>query len=122
MNLADERIEKDTRRVMSVLQQHVGESHAIRLPELCKQTNLGDRGARRILESLAVDYGVPIGSYSSKAGRWIIADENERRHVLRELYSRRGAINARIYSIERAHLPTLTLTAVQPTLFEKGTE
>ena len=59
-----------------------------------------------ILEVLVKDYKWPIGAHAGKAGRWIIANEQERWHVANELLSREDELRARRRIIEQAHLPT----------------
>lgn len=98
--------EPELRKVASVMADHVGEENAITLEQLCVKTGMGDRQTRLALEVLTKDYGVPIGSYSGKSGRWIIADELEKGKVIAELISRATALHERANALRRAQLPS----------------
>lgn len=97
--------EPELRRVARVMAEHIGEDNAITLEQLCRQTGLADRQTRLALEVLTKNYGVPIGSYSGKSGRWIIADEAEMGKVVAELISRATALHERANALKRARLP-----------------
>lgn len=98
--------EADIRLVAAVMSEHVGEENAVRLEALVARCGLGERQVRDILEVLVKDHGWPIGAHAGKAGRWIIANEQERWHVANELLSRENELRARRRIIEQAHLPT----------------
>ena len=97
--------EADIRLVAAVMSEHVGEENAVRLESLVARCGLGERQVRDILEVLVKDHGWPIGAHAGKAGRWIIANEQERWHVANELLSRENEIRARRKVIEQAHIP-----------------
>jgi len=98
--------EDDVRLVAACMSEHVGEGNAVRLESLVARCGLGERQVRDILEVLVKDYKWPIGAHAGKAGRWIIANEQERWHVANELLSREDELRARRRIIEQAHLPT----------------
>ena len=97
--------EADIRLVAACMSDHVGEENAVRLEALVKRCGLGERQVRDILEVLVKDHGWPIGAHAGKAGRWIIANNEERWHVANELLSRETELRKRRLAIERAHLP-----------------
>ena len=98
--------EADIRLVAACMSEHIGEENAVRLEALVARCGLGERQVRDILEVLVKDYKWPIGAHAGKAGRWIIANEQERWHVANELLSREDELRARRKVIEQAHLPT----------------
>ena len=97
--------EADIRLVAAVMSEHVGEENAVRMEKLVARCGLGERQVRDILEVLVKDYKWPIGAHAGKAGRWIIANEQERWHVANELLSRENELRARRKVIEQAHIP-----------------
>ena len=97
--------EADIRLVAAVMSEHVGEENAVRMEKLVARCGLGERQVRDILEVLVKDYKWPIGAHAGKAGRWIIANEQERWRVANELLSRENELRARRRIIELAHLP-----------------
>jgi len=97
--------EADVRLVAACMSDHVGEENAVRLEALVARCGLGERQVRDILEVLVKDYKWPIGAHAGKAGRWIIANEQERWHVANELLSRENELRARRKVIEQAHIP-----------------
>lgn len=104
--------------LLGALCEHLGEDNAITPRHLALTLGVSERYVRHLLEILVVGYGVPIGSYSRTTGRWIIMNEDERSRVLKDLYSRRNAIDARINSIALAKLPpSLDFKPTQPQLF-----
>jgi hypothetical protein len=98
--------EADIRLVAAVMSEHVGQENAVRLESLVARSGLGERQVRDILGVLVKDYKWPIGAHAGKAGRFIIANEQERWHVANELLSREDELRARRRIIEQAHLPT----------------
>jgi len=98
--------EAEVRKVARVMTDHIGEENAVRLEEISSRAHLGERQTRDVLEILVKDYGFPIGAHAGKAGRWLIASEDERGHVTRELLSREISIRDRRRAIEKAVLPT----------------
>lgn len=98
--------EADIRLVAACMSEHIGEENAVRLDRPVARCGLGERQVRDILEVLVKDYKWPIGAHAGKAGRWIIATEEERWHVANELLSRENELRARRRIIEQAHLPT----------------
>ena len=99
--------EADIRRVASCMSEHVGEGNAVRLESLVARCGLGERQVRDILEVLVKQYKWPIGAHAGKAGRFIIANEQERWHVANELLSRENELRARRKVIEQAHIPAV---------------
>ena len=99
--------EADIRLVAAVMSEHVGQENAVRLESLVARCGLGERQVRDILEVLVKDYKWPIGAHAGKAGRWIIANEQERWHVANELLSREDELRARRKVIEQAHIPAV---------------
>jgi len=97
--------EADVRLVAACMSDHVGEENAVRLEALVARCGLGERQVRDILETLVKAYKWPIGAHAGKAGRWIIANEQERWHVANELLSRENELRARRKVIEQAHIP-----------------
>lgn len=97
--------EADIRLVAACMSDHVGEENAVRLESLVSRSGLGERQVRDILKVLVKEHGWPIGAHAGKAGRWIIADEQERWRVANELLSREDELRARRRIIEQAHLP-----------------
>ena len=86
------------------MSDHVGEENAVRMEKLVARCGLGERQVRDILEVLVKDYKWPIGAHAGKAGRWIIANEQERWRVANELLSRENELRARRKVIEQAHI------------------
>ena len=99
--------ETDIRLVASCMSEHIGQDNAVKLERLVARTGLGERQVRDILEVLVKDYKWPIGAHAGKAGRWIIANEQERWHVANELLSRENELRARRKVIEQAHIPAV---------------
>lgn len=112
--------EADVRLVAACMTEHIGEQNAVRIEDLSGRVGFGERQVRDMLETITTVYGIPIGSHSGKAGRWIIANEGERYGVIAELASRRNAIDDRIRAVREARLPVelpLDLQAAQAELF-----
>ena len=112
--------EADIRFVAALMTDYIGEDNAVRLDDLCKRSGFGERQVRDMLETITTVYGIPIGSHSGKAGRWIIASEGERMGVVAELASRRNSLDARMRAVREARLPVelpLDLQAAQEELF-----
>ena len=63
--------EDDVRRVAEVMVNHIGEENRITLQNLVALTKLNERTVRVILNTLVVEFGIPIGAFSGRAGRWI---------------------------------------------------
>lgn len=113
--------EADIRFVAALMTDYIGEENAVRLDDLCRRAGFGERQVRDMLETITVFYGIPIGSHSGKAGRWIIANENERQSVIAELASRRNALDDRIKAVRGVRLPVelpVEIKEVQPALLD----
>jgi hypothetical protein len=95
----------EVRLVAAVMSDYVGEENAVRLERLAARVGLGERQVRDILETLVVTYGWPIGAHAGKAGRWIIANEEERWRVLGDLDSRQKALYTRRNALLTAKVP-----------------
>lgn len=114
--------EADVRLVAACMTDYVGEENAVRIERLAARVGMGERQVRDILETLVKSYGIPIGAHAGKAGRWIIANEGERRAVLADLASRVTETNARIRALREAKLAPaepLRVELVQPTLLDE---
>lgn len=98
--------EADIRLVADCMSDHVGEENAVRLEALVARCGLSEHQVLDILETLVKAHKWPIGEHAGKAGRWIIANEQERWHVANELLSRENELRARRKVIEQAHIPT----------------
>jgi hypothetical protein len=110
----------DIRMVAALMTDYIGEDNAVKLDDLCRRSGFGERQVRAMLETITTVYGIPIGSHSGRAGRWIIADEAERMGVIAELVSRRNALDDRIRAVREARLPVklpLDLQEAQAELF-----
>ena len=100
--------EQDVYAVLRVMLNHVGEDNSISLDAI---GNLAfgdiaqDRKTRACLETLVTKYGVPVGAYSGKAGRWICASAEEIERVAADLESRVQSTNDRIAALRRIPLP-----------------
>lgn len=124
----------DVRKVARVMAEHVGEENAITLKSLClkagffKQSDSGaisydERKTRVILNTLVVEYGIPIGAFSGRAGRWICVNSGEVDRVVADLQSRVNETKARINALRLATIPAElddagSLEPLAPTLFE----
>lgn len=95
----------EVRLVAAVMSDYVGEENAVRLERLAARVGLGERQVRDILETLVVSYGWPIGAHAGRAGRWIIANEEERWKVLGDLDSRQKALYTRRNALLTAKVP-----------------
>lgn len=118
--LAAQITEADIRFVAALMTDYIGEDNAVRLDDLCRRSGFGERQVRDMLETITTVYGIPIGSHSGKAGRWIIANEGERYGVIAELASRRNSLDNRIRAVREARLPVelpLDLQVAQAELF-----
>lgn len=109
--------EADIRLVAAVMSDHVGEENAVTIQQLTARTGLHERVVRSILSTLVTDYGIPIGAQSGKAGRYIIATEDERQAVIADLRSRTAETEKRIKALQRATL--IQTPPVEPEL-EQG--
>jgi hypothetical protein len=96
----------EVRLVAAVMSDYVGEENAVRLERLAARVGLGERQVRDILETLVVSYEWPIGAHAGRAGRWIIANEEERWRVLGDLDSRQKALYARRNALLTAKVPS----------------
>ena len=94
----------ELRLVADVMSDYIGEENAVKLPVLCKRVSMSERKVRMILERLTKEFGIPIGAQSGKAGRFIIATEDERQAVIADLASRVSETQARIRSLRNAEL------------------
>ncbi len=100
----------DVRKVAGVMLKHIGEKNRIALGELADQafgefTESTERKTRLILAKLVTDYHMPIGAYSAKPGRWLCADEEERRRVVMDLTARHNELENRIRALRLAAVP-----------------
>jgi hypothetical protein len=95
----------EVRLVAAVMSDYVGEENAVRIERLAARVGLGERQVRDILETLVVTYGWPIGAHAGRAGRWIIANEEERWKVLGDLDSRQKALYTRRNALLTAKVP-----------------
>ena len=103
-------VDADVRKVAQVMLSHVGEKNRIALGELADQafgefTESTERKVRLILAKLVTDYHMPIGAYSAKPGRWLCADEEERRRVVMDLTARYNELQNRIHALRLAAVP-----------------
>lgn len=108
------------RAVANVMIWHVGAANAIDLPDLAravfgKVTESTTRATREILETLTVEYHLPVCSLSGKAGRWLAADEEEREQAARELEDRGRHTLDRAAALRRASIPAVFQPDNQPT-------
>ena len=115
--------EDDVRRVAEVMVNHIGEENRITLQNLVALTKLNERTVRVILNTLVIEYGIPIGAFSGRAGRWICATQQELDMVISDLQSRVNETKARINALRLATIPAELdrvekLETVAPTLFE----
>ena len=110
--------EDDVRRVAEVMAEHIGEENRITLQNLVALTKLNERTVRVILNTLVVEFGIPIGAFSGRAGRWICANKRELDAVIAELTSRANKMNKRANALRRAVLPK-TAEPQQTALFEQ---
>lgn len=110
--------EDDVRRVAEVMAEHIGEENRITLQNLVALTKLNERTVRVILNTLVVEFGIPIGAHSGKDGRWIIDNKAEMDAVIAELTSRANKMNKRANALRRAVLPK-TAEPQQTALFEQ---
>ena len=94
----------ELRLVADVMSDYIGEENAVKLPTLCKRVSMSERKVRMILERLTKEFGIPIGAQSGKAGRFIIATEDERQEVIADLASRVSETQARIRALRNAKL------------------
>jgi MarR-like DNA-binding transcriptional regulator SgrR of sgrS sRNA len=94
----------ELRLVADIMSDYIGEENAVKLPVLCKRVSMSERKVRMILERLTKEFGIPIGAQSGKAGRFIIATEDERQAVIADLASRVSETQARIQSLRNAKL------------------
>ena len=94
----------ELRLVADVMSDYIGEENAVKLPALCKRVSMSERKVRLILERLTKEFGIPIGAQSGRAGRFIIATEDERQAVIADLASRVSETQARIRSLRNAKL------------------
>ena len=108
--------EDDVRRVAEVMAEHIGEENRITLQNLVALTKLNERTVRVILNTLVVEFGIPIGAFSGRAGRWICANKRELDTVIADLESRATALHERANALRRAQLPSSD--AQQEYLFE----
>lgn len=118
--------EDDVRRVAEVMAEHIGEENRITLQNLVALTKLNERTVRVILNTLVVEYGIPIGAQSGRAGRWICANQRELDTVVADLESRANETKNRIRALRVATIPSelatytpdTTQRTPQPYLFE----
>jgi hypothetical protein len=121
--IAAEITDSDTRKVLQVMSAHIGGDCSIELDDLSQAvfgtvSTSSTRKARMVLEQLVKEYEIPIGAYSGKSGRVIIADDEERWHVVRELQSRQSELHQRARVIMQAKLPAnLEMANLQTGLF-----
>ncbi len=106
--------EDDVRRVAEVMAEHIGEENRITLQNLVALTKLNERTVRVILNTLVIEYGIPIGAQSGRAGRWICANKRELDTVIADLESRANETRNRVNALRVATIPN--------TLYEDGIE
>jgi hypothetical protein len=97
--------DKEVALVAACMTDYIGEENSVKLDRLCARVGLGERQVRDILETLVVSYGWPIGAHAGRAGRWIIANEEERWKVLGDLDSRQKALYTRRNALLTAKVP-----------------
>lgn len=106
--------EADVRLVAACMSEHVGEANAVRIEKLAARVDMGERQVRDILEVLVTEHCWLIGAHAGRAGRWIIATDEEKWHVANELLGREIAMRKRRMIIEHGKLPsTLELSSSQ---------
>ena len=118
----------EIRLVAAIMSDHIGQDNAATIQQISLRAGLStidedgnyisaDRKIRKILEILVKDYGIPIGAQSGKAGRFIIATEEERQAVIADLRSRNAETEKRTKALQRATL--IQTPPVEPEL-EQG--
>lgn len=118
--------EDDVRRVAEIMARHIGEQNRVSIQSLVAQTKLNERTVRVILNTLVIEYGIPIGAQSGRAGRWICANQRELDTVVADLQSRANETTNRIRALRVATIPSELVTYTpdttqrtpQPYLFE----
>ena len=98
--------EDDVRRVAEIMARHIGEENRVSIQSLVAQTKLNERTVRVILNTLVVEYGIPIGAQSGRAGRWICANKRELDTVIADLESRATETKNRINALRVATIPS----------------
>lgn len=73
--------EADVRLVAACMSEHIGEQNAVRIEALAARVDMGERQVRDILEALVTEHSWLIGAHAGRAGRWIIATDEEKWHV-----------------------------------------
>lgn len=106
--------EGDVRRVAEVMVNHIGDENRITLQNLVALTKLNERTVRVILNTLVIEYGIPIGAQSGCAGRWICANKRELDTVIADLESRANETKNRVNALRVATIPS--------TLYEQDIE
>lgn len=120
-DLAESITDENIRLVASYICAHVGEENAVDMKQMSEEVGMGERQIRKILETLTDFYGIPVGAYSGRSGRWVIATEAERDRVLSDLRARMTALQLRITAISNAKLPpenALDCEPSQPVLLD----
>jgi hypothetical protein len=113
--------DKEVALVAACMTDHIGEENAVRIERLAARVAMGERQVRDILETLVCDYGWPIGAHAGRAGRWIIASEEERWKVLGDLDSRQKALYTRRNALLTAKVPnTLELNRAAAQTMQTG--
>ena len=98
--------EDDVRRVAEIMARHIGEENRVSIQSLVAQTKLNERTVRVILNTLVVEYGIPIGAQSGRAGRWICANKRELDTVIADLESRATETKNRADALRMATIPS----------------
>ena len=100
----------DCLRAFDILRGHIGFENRATIEDIANALyrSRGENAVRKtrdVVELLRTTYGVAVCSSSGRAGRWLAADEDEKRECLADFYSRRASIDAVIRALEKAHVP-----------------
>lgn len=89
--------EKQLRRIVKLIQKHVGKSNPIQVDEIAEKVSLTDREIRRAVQMLINDEGYAIGSTTKGPyGFFIISDQEDFDEAVQNLSSRERKIAERI--------------------------
>lgn len=96
------------RRVYAIIQHCRGRAQAVKNADLAKAAGIGERYCRKILEELANDFNVAVGTaYGSDGGRYIIVNPQEIDETCEQKIKHGVAMLASAYRLKRACGPQI---------------
>lgn len=91
---------KDLKKIIRMLQQHVGKTNPIQVDEIAEHVSLSDREIRKAIQQLVNEEGHAIGSTTKGPyGFFLISDQEDFEEAVKNLSNRERKISERIIKL-----------------------